>query len=149
MLAWKALRSLSIVVALLAALFPAAALRAQELVPPGDESATRMVIEEQIAAFKAGDHARAYSHAAPNIQQVFPTVERFISMVQGGYMALYDPESYTFGRNALISGQVHQEVIVTDEAGKQWQAVYTLIRQPDGSWKISGVKLNPYKGLSA
>jgi hypothetical protein len=122
---------------------------AQETPSPADTTATQDVIGDQIAAFKAGDGARAYSHAAPGIKQVFTTVDRFMAMVQTGYLPLYNPESYTFGRNALIGGQVHQEVIVTDPSGKQWQAVYTLARQDDGSWKITGVKLNPYKGASA
>ena len=136
-------------VALSAAILVLSSAQAQDAVAPADEMATRQVIDEQIAAFRSGSHDRAYSYAAPNIRQIFPTVERFISMVQGGYMPLYSPEAYVFGRNALISGQVFQEVIVTDSAGKQWQAVYTLARQPDGSWKISGVKLDPYKGVSA
>lgn len=122
---------------------------AQEAVPQADALATQQVINDQISAFKSGDNARAYSHAAPSIKQVFTTVDRFMAMVQTGYMPLYNPESVIFGRNALISGQVHQEVIVTDPQGKQWQAVYTLVRQPDGSWKINGVKLNPYQGVNA
>lgn len=136
----------AVAVALVMLLFSAAS--AQEAVPPGDETVTRQVIDEQIAAFRAGDHDRAYSYAAPNIRRVFSTVERFITMVRDGYMPLYSPDAYRFGRNALISGQVHQEVIVTDSAGKLWQAVYTLVRQEDGSWKISGVKLEPFKGVS-
>jgi hypothetical protein len=144
---------LRIVLGLLLALivFPAFAPMAhsQEAPSPADATATQGVIEDQIAAFKAGDGERAYSHAAPGIKQVFTTVDRFMSMVQTGYLPLYNPESYTFGRNAVIGGQVHQEVIVTDPSGKQWQAVYTLARQDDGSWKITGVKLNPYKGASA
>ncbi|HSO48282.1 MAG TPA: DUF4864 domain-containing protein [Rhizobiaceae bacterium] len=122
---------------------------AQDAVPQSDALATQQVINDQIAAFKAGDGERAYSHAAPSIKQVFTTVDRFMGMVQTGYMPLYNPDSFVFGRNAFISGQVHQEVIVTDPQGKQWQAVYTLVRQPDGSWKINGVKLNPYTGANA
>lgn len=122
---------------------------AQDAVPQADALATQQVISDQIAAFKSGDAARAYSHASPSIKQVFTTVERFMAMVQTGYMPLYNPENVVFGRNALISGQVHQEVIVTDPQGKQWQAVYTLVREPDGSWKINGVKLNPYQGVNA
>lgn len=122
---------------------------AQDAVPDADTNATRQVITEQIEAFKAGDGAKAYSYAAPSIKQVFTTVDIFMNMVQSGYMPLYKPESYVFGRNAMISGQVHQEVIVTDPQGKQWQAVYTLVRQEDGSWKVTGVKLDPYKGVSA
>ncbi len=121
---------------------------AQDAVPDADTSATRGVIEDQIKAFQSGDGERAYGHAAPNIKNVFGSVERFLSMVQTGYPSLYNPQAYNFGRNALISGQVHQELIVTDGDGKQWQAVYSLERQPDGSWKITGVKMNPYKGVS-
>lgn len=139
--------------ALLLALLTFAALapvaRSQEAPSPADATATQGVIEDQISAFKARDGERAYSHAAPGIKQVFTTVDRFMSMVQTGYLPLYNPESYTFGRNAVIGGQVHQEVIVTDPSGKQWQAVYTLARQEDGTWKITGVKLNPYKAVSA
>jgi hypothetical protein len=145
-------RTMVLAIAALAFTFAVAfSLRAlaQDAVPQGDAVATQQVIEDQISAFKAGDGARAYSHASPSIKQVFTTVDRFMQMVQTGYMPLYSPESYVFGRNALISGQVHQEVIVTDPQGKQWQAVYTLVRQPDGSWKINGVKLNPYQGANA
>jgi uncharacterized membrane protein YedE/YeeE len=122
---------------------------AQDAVSPADTQATRSVIDDQINAFKAGDGARAYSHAGPGIKQTFTTVERFITMVQTGYMPLYAPQSYQFGRNALISGLVFQELLVTDADGKVWQAVYTLQRQPDGTWKITGVKLDPYNGVSA
>jgi Domain of unknown function (DUF4864) len=122
---------------------------AQDAVPDADTKATQQVIGEQIEAFKAGDGAKAYSYAAPSIKQVFTTVDIFMNMVQSGYMPLYKPESYVFGSNTIISGQVHQEVLVTDAQGKQWQAVYTLMRQEDGSWKVTGVKLNPYNGVSA
>lgn len=116
---------------------------------PADRQATRNVIESQIGAFKAGDHDRAYSYAAPGIRQAFPTLDRFIGMVTSGYRPVYDPESYVFGRSVEESGQIHQEVIVTDRDGKTWQAVYTLQKQADGAWKITGVKLNPFKGASA
>jgi hypothetical protein len=146
-------RATGLIFTVLLALFilPALAPKAlsQEAPSPADATATQGVIEDQISAFKAGDGERAYSHAAPGIKQAFTTVDRFMSMVQTGYLPLYNPESYTFGRNAVIGGQVHQEVIVTDPSGKQWQAVYTLARQEDGSWKITGVKLNPYKAVSA
>ena len=122
--------------------------RAQDAVNKADSLATQTVIEAQINAFRAGDDNAAYSHAAPNIKQIFPTVDQFISMVKTGYMPLYRPDGFVFGRNTRISGQVHQEVIVTDEKGKQWQAVYTLRQQDDGSWKITGVKMNPYSGAT-
>ena len=113
-----------------------------------DQSAVRDVIGAQIEAFKAGDHQRAYSFAGPGIQTIFPTVDRFIEMVQRGYMVLYRPAEYRFGRSLVVNGEIYQELIVTDGSGKLWQAVYSLQRQEDGTWKITGVKLEPYKGAS-
>lgn len=110
--------------------------------------ATQNVISDQLNAFKSGDLNRAYSHAAPNIKNYFNTVERFAGMVKHGYGAIFQSDSYVMGRNTIISGEIYQEVIITDPSGKQWQAVYTLRQQEDGSWKISGVKLNPYKGAA-
>ncbi len=135
-------------IAITALVWLTGAANAQQ-VAPADEIATRGVISDQIGAFVDGDHARAYSHAAPAIKRIFPTVDRFIAMVRNGYMPLYRPRDYDFGRNIKLNGEVYQEVIVTDEAGKQWQAVYTLRRQADGSWKVTGVKMEPYSGASA
>ncbi len=117
-------------------------------VADADSASIQNVIESQIRAFKAGDNDQAYSYAAPVIQRLYPNVERFIAMVQSGYLPLYNPESFVFGRSIDVEGAVHQELIVTDETGKQWQAVYTMQRQDDGSWKITGVKMNPYSGAS-
>ncbi|MEM9279193.1 MAG: DUF4864 domain-containing protein [Pseudomonadota bacterium] len=119
-----------------------------QTVTPEIEVATQNVIRDQIKAFQASDYDRAFSHAAPTIKQIFRTTDRFIGMVRGGYQPLYNPDNYIFGRNFNLDGTIHQEVIATDQSGKQWQAVYTLKQQPDGSWKITGVKMEPYQGAA-
>lgn len=119
-----------------------------QTVTPEIEVNTQAVIQDQISAFQSKDYDRAFSHAAPTIKQIFKTKENFIRMVKGGYSVLYSPDSYIFGRNFNLDGTIHQEVIATDEKGNQWQAIYTLKQQPDGSWKITGVKMNPYTGAA-
>ncbi|MGB7285325.1 MAG: DUF4864 domain-containing protein [Salaquimonas sp.] len=122
---------------------------AQEVsVGAAETAATQSVVRDQLNAFKAGDHNRAYSHAAPNITNYFTTVDRFIGMVKGGYSAIYLSDSFVMGRNTIINDDIYQEVIITDPQGKQWQAVYTLRQQADGSWKITGVKMDPYNGAT-
>lgn len=113
-----------------------------------DTLATQSVVRDQLDAFRSRDHNRAYSHAAPNIKGYFDNVDKFISMVSRGYGAIYNSEAYLFGRNMMLNSEVYQEVIITDESGRQWQAVYTLKQQDDGSWKITGVKMNPYNGAA-
>lgn len=119
-----------------------------QTVTPDIEASTKTVIADQLAAFQSKDYDRAFSHAAPTIKKIFKTSDNFIGMVKGGYSQLYNPDSYIFGRNFNMDGTVHQEVITTDQQGKQWQAIYTLREQPDGSWKITGVKMQPYSGAA-
>lgn len=141
--AWRAL-----FIILTALMLSVGAVSAQNTVSESDTTATQQVIEDQLLAFRAREHDRAFSHAAPNIKGIFRTVENFAAMVQRGYGAIYDPGEYSFGRNLSQYGEIYQEVLITDSSGKQWQAVYTLKQQEDGSWKITGVKMNPYKGAS-
>lgn len=122
---------------------------AQGIENEADAEASRSVVEDQLEAFKARDLDRAYSHAAPGIRAMFPSVEQFSAMVERGYGAIFKNETYVFGRNRQDAQDMFHEVIITDETGKQWQAVYSLRRQEDGSWRITGVKMNPYKGGSA
>ena len=113
-----------------------------------DEVAIQSVIDDQINAFQSKDYDRAFSHAAPTIKQIFKTTDNFVGMVKNGYAPLYNPDSYAFSRSIEQGGSVYQEVIVTDQNGKQWQAVYTLKKQEDGSWKITGVKMEPTQGAA-
>lgn len=113
-----------------------------------NEQAIQSVIADQINAFQTKDYARAFSHAAPTIKNIFRTKERFVGMVKNGYEPLYNPESYAFSRSLESNGSTYQEVLVTDKTGKQWQAVYTLKQQDDGSWKITGVKMEPTQGAA-
>jgi len=118
------------------ALTTSVALQAQ--VPSGDASAIRAVIEAQLDAFKADDAPRAFSYAAPGIQALFGTPAKFLAMVQNEYPVVYRPASVDFLSVQEIDGQVSQVVQMTDTAGALWMAVYSLERQADRSWRISG-----------
>ena len=113
------------------------------------ETDAQMTIQNQILAFRAGDDARAYSYAAPNIAQFFPTVDSFMAMVKNGYAPVWNPQNFEFGKSKEVgSDQVLQEVEVIAKDGSFWKALYTLIRLPDGSWKINGVQLLKADGAS-
>ena len=104
--------------------------------------AAQSVIDSQIKAFLSDDNAAAYSHAAPSIRKIFPTVESFMAMVTRGYQPVWKPDAYRFGKSAEIDDrQIAQQVLVTGPDGQDYEAVYTLQRQDDGTYKITGVRL--------
>jgi hypothetical protein len=114
------------------------------------QSKVQEVIRSQIEAFKSGQDAVAYSFASPTIQGFYPDIPTFIEMVKRGYTPVYNPKNYDFGRVKEPSdGTIVQELLVTGPDGKPWTAIYTMGRQPDGSWKINGVQLLPGDDSSA
>lgn len=139
----------SSVIAVCMALSSPAATAKENLLSESDQQAVQLVIDGQISAFKTDDHRAAYSFAAPNVRQAFPSIQMFIDMVRNQYMPLYRPASYLFGRNTLSEGRVYQELIVTDLNRQLWQIIYTLRQQDDETWKVTNVVMYPYDGVSA
>ena len=99
------------------------------------------VIDSQISAFRTQDHAKAFSHAAPNLQRIFGSTERFIGMVKQGYGAIYAARNWDFGRSGMQSDTLYQEVNIIGPNGKNWTALYTMKRGTDGDWHIHGVQM--------
>lgn len=114
-----------------------------------DIKAAQSVIDSQLRAFQSGDDALAYSFAAPNVTAIFPTLESFMGMVAGGYQPVHKPKSFAFGKSQEMGpGKVAQQVMLVGPDGKDYEALYTLQLQPDGTWKITGVSLRASNSLS-
>ena len=106
-----------------------------------DVAAAQGVIRAQEQAFGRDDAVTAYSHAAPEIRQLFPQAEIFLQMVQQGYAPVYRHKSFEFGEARSAGGRIAQRVQIVDDNGEAWEAMYTLEQQPDGSLKITGCSL--------
>lgn len=107
----------------------------------GDKSAMQAIVSGQIAAFGHDDAAAAFAYASPALHDVLRTPDAFMAMVKNGYGAIYRPRSVTFGAvEAGDSGPV-AKVYVTGADGESFIALYTFQKQPDGSWKINGVRI--------
>ncbi len=106
-----------------------------------DKSAIISTVGGQLEAFAVDDGPKAYSYAAPIVTTGFPTVEIFMGMVKRGYQPLYHNSKYGFGALTTDSlGRPAQHVFVTAE-GKRYEAIYSMEKQADGSWKIAGVQM--------
>ena len=100
----------------------------------------KSVITEQLQGIARGDGASAYAEAAPNVQQIFPSPDIFMNMVQTGYPQVYRNKQYSFGDAGTDEmGRPYQRVEILGMDGARYAAIYFMERQADGSWKISGV----------
>jgi len=115
---------------------------AQATLSESDRGAIRTVIEEQLDAFHRDDASTAFALAAPGIQRMFQSAERFLFMVKRGYQAVYRHARVEFREIQHIEdvGPV-QSVYVEGQDGGSVMALYPMERQPDGSWRINGCHL--------
>ena len=106
-----------------------------------DRAAIREVVRSQLAAFQRDDGAAAYAFASPMIQQMFPSVEVFMSMVRTGYVPVYRPREVEFRELVDFRGEPTQLVLLVGPDGVPVLAHYMMQRQPDGTWRINGCVL--------
>lgn len=105
--------------------------------------AAREIIGQQIQAFLNDDPATAYAFASPAIREKFPTEAGFFDMVRRQYAPVYRPGNFAFGRARQDGGMILQEVLISGPDGKDWTALYQLLRQPDDSYRINAMHLVP------
>ncbi|WP_109796383.1 DUF4864 domain-containing protein [Minwuia thermotolerans] len=109
------------------------------LAAPADE--IRAVIEDQIAAFRAGDGDRAFAHASPAIQAKFGSPANFMEMVRTGYPQVYRPRDMQFQAVEAFEHVTVQEVFFFGQDGSAVVARYFMEMNEAGAWKIAGVEL--------
>ena len=121
-----------------------------QTVSPSDKTAFQAVIAGQLEAFKKDDGKTAFSFAAPLVQGIFQNPETFMAMVKKGYEPIYKNTQYSFG-SLVVSpdGKPVQHVSFVGVDGKNYEAVYAMQQQPDGSWKIAGVQMIVIPGVEA
>jgi Domain of unknown function (DUF4864) len=108
-----------------------------------DEKDVRGVVQAQLAAFAVDDAEKAFSFAAPNIRKSFASASHFMAMVRGNYAVVYRPASVAFLKLESLgadnkSAEVVQRVQMTDANDVPWLAVYSLQRQKNKLWRITG-----------
>ena len=135
---------------------PAAFLALLALLPlqavaltPKDEKAVQTVVQSQLAAFAKDDGEKAFSYAAPELRKTIGSASAFLAMVKSSYPVVYRPASVAFLKAEGTGDEVIQKVQMLDASGTSWLAVYSLQRQKDKTWRISGCVLVDNKGRMA
>jgi hypothetical protein len=112
--------------------------RADESVPPADATAIQQVIQGQMNAFKVDDWNAAFAYASPSIQTKFQSPQVFSQLVTQGYQPVYRPRGVEFRELKASEFGPTQEVFVVGPDGLSYLAYYTMEKQTDGTWRISG-----------
>jgi hypothetical protein len=116
---------------------------AQEAARPGPADRQIIVgtIQAQLDAFRRDDGSGAFAYATPQLRRLFGTPENFMAMVRSGYQPVYRPQSVEFLDARPVEGHVGQAVRFVGPDGRAVIAIYTMVQQPDGSWRIGAVRL--------
>ena len=132
---------------------PLAVLASQALMPlhaealsAKDEKAVQAVVQNQLSAFAKDDADKAFSYAAPELRKSIGSSSAFMAMVKSSYPVVYRPASVTFLKPESVDDEAVQRVQMLDSGGTSFLAVYSLQRQKDKTWRISGCVLVENKG---
>ena len=135
---------------------PAVFLAFQTLIPvhaealsAKDEKAVQTVVQNQLAAFAKDDADKAFSYAAPELRKTIGSSAAFMAMVKSSYPVVYRPASVVFLKAEGSGDDVVQKVQMLDASGTSYLAVYSLQRQKDKTWRISGCAVVENKGRMA
>jgi hypothetical protein len=123
-------------VALAAALWVATASAEESIA-----ARSRAIVERQFDAFARDDAEAAYALAAPTIKQIFGDAGQFMDMVREHYPPVYRHRSVEFGAFAQSGDEASLEATLVDKDNIEWTALYSLTREANGDWLISGCVL--------
>jgi hypothetical protein len=130
------------VVLCLAALALAAPVSAQGPDPERQKGAMARAVLDQLAAFRRGDWAAAYTFASAGIRARFDA-EAFREMVSHGYAPIARPARGTVLRAEVVDPhRGFVEIRVEGRDGETVDALYELVDE-QGAWKVNGVLTRP------
>jgi Domain of unknown function (DUF4864) len=102
---------------------------------------SRAIIEQQFDAFTRDDAEAAYALADPTIRDMFVDADHFLAMVRKRYPPVYRHRSVDFGDFAQLGDEASLSATIIDNENVVWTALYSLRREANGDWLISGCVL--------
>ena len=102
---------------------------------------SRAIVERQFDAFQRNDAEAAYALASPAIKEMFVDADRFLAMVRDRYAPVYRHRSVEFGAFKESGDEASLQATLVDNDNVVWTALYSLGRQENGDWLISGCVL--------
>jgi hypothetical protein len=121
---------------------------AAAVLPDDDVEAIQSVVQLQLNALAEDDAAQAFALAAPATRSRIGSADNFLRMIKQDYDPIYRNRRAIFSPPEEIDGSTIQLVRLTDQENRVWVAIYKMVRDDDGSWKIDGCQLLETKSIS-
>ena len=102
-----------------------------------DARMIRMIIREQLAAFRAGDAQRAWRVASEGIRETFQQPERLLTLIRTKYAPLTNLRQVMFGEWSLTPDGLGIVLDIVDQQYRRHQVMYLVVREADG-WRVNG-----------
>ena len=99
------------------------------------------VIQRQLRAFLQDDSGLAFAIASATIQRMFGNPAIFMKMVQTGYPQVYRHRQVQFDELTEVEGKLVQLVWLTGMDGLRVLALYSMIKDTEGVWRINGCRI--------
>jgi hypothetical protein len=106
-----------------------------------DVAAIRNAVQLQIDALANDDADSAFALATPAVRTRLGSPDKFLQLIKEQYDPVYRHQLALYSEPEVIDGKTMQAVRLTDLDSHVWLAVYEMIRDTDGSWKIDGCQL--------
>lgn len=135
--------AVSLALAAFFSLHTSGALAATAQMRASDWKSIKQVISAQRAALIAGDGDKAFGYATPPLRAQFGDADTFMAMVHLGYPALLTARYTEFLEGAVIDGLIIQPLRLVDTDNSVRVALYTMEKQKNGAWRISGCRIGP------
>ena len=104
-------------------------------------ASSRAIVERQFDAFERDDAEAAYALASPAIKEMFVDADHFLAMVRDRYPPVYRHRSAEFGAFEESGDKASLQATLVDNDNVVWTALYSLSREENGDWLISGCVL--------
>lgn len=107
-------------------------------ITPDDAEHIRALVRSQLAAFRSGATAQAYALCSSGIHETFGSAEELMSLIREKYPVLCDFRQLSFGPYAITPDGIGQLIEVIDRNGRAAHALYLVVRDGSGAWKVNG-----------
>jgi hypothetical protein len=107
------------------------------------------IVSAQLTALARGDAQSAFANLSPATQAYFVGPGDFLTMVGQEAAPILRTRSFSFVGTEMQGGLALQQVVLTDDQGRNWLAKFQVQQQANGEWRVKSCVVGRVKGVLA